>query len=158
MSGVYIAHLRRNDTGGDSHITFVVRDDASHSDVVLQTSDATWQAYNTYGGNSLYTCEPTDCPPGNPSTYKAAYKVSYNRPFNTAADDSGRSWLFSGGEYPMIRFLEANGYDVSYVSGVDVAPARHAAPQPQAVHLERPRRVLVRRRSAAPWRPRATRA
>ena len=24
-------------------------------------------------------------------------------------------------EYPMIRFLEANGYDVSYVSGFDVA-------------------------------------
>ena len=57
-----------------------MRDDASTSDVVLQTSDTTWQAYNTYGGNSLYTCEPTNCPPGNPSTYKAAYKVSYNRP------------------------------------------------------------------------------
>ena len=120
VSGVYIAYLRRNDTGDASHITFVVRDDASTSQVVLQTSDATWQAYNTYGGNSLYTCEPTNCPPGNPSTYKAAYKVSYNRPFNTAADDSGRSWLFSGGEWPMIRFLEANGYNVSYVSGVDV--------------------------------------
>ena len=120
VSGVYIAYLRRNDTGDASHITFVVRDDASTSQVVVQTSDATWQAYNTYGGNSLYTCEPTNCPPGNPSTYKAAYKVSYNRPFNTAADDSGRSWLFSGGEWPMIRFLEANGYNVSYVSGVDV--------------------------------------
>ena len=24
-------------------------------------------------------------------------------------------------EYPMIRWLEANGYDVSYISGVDVA-------------------------------------
>ena len=52
------------------------------------------------------------CPPGNPSTYKAAYKVSYNRPFHTAEDDGGRSWLFTGGEYPMIRFLERNGYDV----------------------------------------------
>ena len=125
VSGVYIAHLVRNDTGGDSHIVFVVRDDASNSDVVVQTSDATWQAYNTYGGNSLYDCVPADCPPNGqngsgPSTYKAAYKVSYNRPFHTAADDGGRSWLFSGGEYPMIRFLEANGYDTSYVSGVDV--------------------------------------
>ena len=76
VSGVYIAHLIRNDTGDSSHITFVVRDDASHSDVLLQTSDSTWQAYNTWGGNSLYTCEPSLCPPGNPSTYKAAYKVS----------------------------------------------------------------------------------
>jgi hypothetical protein len=119
VSGVYIAHLIRNDTGGDSHITFVVRDDASHSDVVLQTSDATWQAYNSYGGNSLYKCSVA-CPPGNPGGYKAAYKVSYNRPFNTAEDDSGRSALFTGGEWPMIRFLEASGYDVSYVSSVDV--------------------------------------
>ena len=27
-------------------------------------------------------------------------------------------------EYPMIRFLEENGYDVSYTSGVDVSPDR----------------------------------
>jgi hypothetical protein len=120
VSGVYIAHLVRNDTGGSSHITFVVRDDSSHSDVVLQTSDATWQAYNTYGGNSLYQCTVA-CPPGDPSTYKAAYKVSYNRPFHTAEDDGGRSWLYTGAEYPMIRFLERNGYDVSYLSEVDVA-------------------------------------
>ena len=30
----------------------------------------------------------------------------------------GRDFLFSN-EYPMIRFLEQNGYDVSYVSGLD---------------------------------------
>jgi hypothetical protein len=118
VSGVYIAHLVRNDTGGDSHITFVVRDDSSHSDIVLQTSDETWQAYNTYGGNSLYTCT-NPCPPGDPSTYKSAYKVSYNRPLHVAEDDGGRSALFTGAEYPMIRFLERNGYDVSYISGVD---------------------------------------
>ena len=119
VSGVYIALLHRNDTGGESHITFVVRDDASTSPVVLQTSDATWQAYNTYGGNSLYTCEVA-CPPGNPSTYKGAYKVSYNRPLNTAEDDGGRSALLTGAEYPMIRFLERAGYNMSYVASVDV--------------------------------------
>ena len=56
MSGLYIAHLVRNDTGGSSLIPFVVRNDASHSDILFQTSDETWQAYNTYGGNSLYQC------------------------------------------------------------------------------------------------------
>ena len=114
VSGVYVAHLVRNDTGGDSHITFVVRDDSSHSDIVVQTSDTTWQAYNTYGGNSLYTCTVA-CPAGNPDGYKAALKVSYNRPLST----EGASALFTGAEYPMIRFLEASGYDVSYLSGVD---------------------------------------
>ena len=158
VSGVYIAHLVRNDTGGvDSQITFVVRDDSSHSDVVVQTSDETWQAYNTYGGNSLYQCTVA-CPPGDPAAYKAAYKVSYNRPFDTAEDDGGRSWLFTGGEYPMIRFLERNGYDVSYVSGADVGTARLAAAQPQAVHVQRPRRVLVQEPARRASRRRATRA
>ena len=55
VSGVYLAHLVRDDTGGASLIPFVVRNDASHSDMIFQTSDETWQAYNSYGGNSLYT-------------------------------------------------------------------------------------------------------
>ena len=115
VSGVYIAHLVRNDTGGDSQIIFVVRDDADNADVVVQTSDATWQAYNDWGGNSLYKCTVA-CPPGEPAAYKAAYKVSYNRPLRT----EGPSQMFTGAEYPMIRFLEANGYDATYISGVDV--------------------------------------
>ena len=58
--------------------------------------------------------------PGNPQAYKGAAKVSYNRPWHTGQDDNGASW-FMYAEYPMIRFLEANGYDVSYTSGVDVS-------------------------------------
>jgi hypothetical protein len=118
VSGIYLAHLVRNDTGGGSVIPFVVRDDGSHSQLLVQTSDTTWQAYNTYGGNSLYSC--TLCPPGNPQGYKGAFKVSYNRPFHSADDDAGRSWLMYA-EYPMVRFLEANGYDTSYTSGLDIA-------------------------------------
>ena len=123
VSGLYIAHLVRNDTGGSSLIPFVVRNDASHSDVLFQTSDETWQAYNTYPsvttGNSLYQCS-SNCPPGSPEAYKGAAKVSYNRPWQSGADDNGASW-FMYAEYPMIRFLEANGYDVSYISGVDMS-------------------------------------
>ena len=121
VSGMYAAHLVRNDTGGSSLVPFVVRDDASHSDIVVQASDTTWQAYNTFGGNSLYSCTGS-CPPGNPVSYKGASKVSYNRPFHSADDDSGRSWL-TYAELPMISFLEANGYDVSYLSGTDVDSA-----------------------------------
>src|SRR4051794_29576330 len=36
VSGVYIVLLHRTDTGGESHIPFVVRNDASHSDIVYQ--------------------------------------------------------------------------------------------------------------------------
>ena len=122
VSGVYIAHLVRDDAqdrGGESQIPFVVRNDSSTSDIVVKTSDATWQAYNAYGGNSLYTCT-VSCPPGNPLAYKAAYSVSYNRPFDGAfTTDNGASYLYYA-EYQMIRFLEENGYDVSYVSDSDL--------------------------------------
>ena len=107
-SGIYFAKLVRTDNGGASHIVFIVRDDASNSDLLFQTADTTWQAYNNYGGNSLYT--------GGPVGY--AYKVSYNRPFNTRAVENGQDWLFNA-EYPMVRWLEANGYNVSYITGID---------------------------------------
>src|SRR3954447_18414807 len=125
VSGVYLARLVRDDTKGASLIPFIVRNDAGHSDMIFQTSDETWQAYNSYGGNSLYTCS-VNCPPGSPDAYKGASKVSYNRPFHSADDDQGRSWLMYA-EYPMIRFLEANGYDVSYTSGLDVGTAAGGA-------------------------------
>ncbi|WP_157441237.1 DUF4082 domain-containing protein [Actinoplanes awajinensis] len=108
VSGVYFALLKRTDTGGASHVTFVVRNDASHSDVIFKTSDATWQAYNLYGDANFYN----DGPNGR------ARKLSYNRPFATRSHESGRDFLFSN-EYPMIRFLEKNGYDLTYTTDVD---------------------------------------
>ncbi|MGN8244871.1 DUF4082 domain-containing protein [Cellulomonas soli] len=108
VSGVYLAHLKDPATGGESHITFVVRDDASTSDLIFQTSDTTWQAYNTYGGSDFY----------QGAANGRAYKISYNRPFATRAGVEARDFYF-GNEFPMVRFLERNGYDVSYQSGLD---------------------------------------
>jgi hypothetical protein len=111
ISGVYFAHLIRPDNGDDSQIFWVVRNDASHSDILFQTSDQTWAAYNDYGGHSLY---------GGPGTWdlnNRAFKVSYNRPYDTRNFEAA-SFIFNA-EYPMIRWLEANGYDVSYFTGVD---------------------------------------
>jgi len=114
-SGVYVALLTRTDTGGQSQIVFVVRNDSSHSAIYFQTSDESWQAYNAYGGNSLYGGDDTfDLP-------NRAYKVSYNRPFITRGFSQESATFLFGAEYPMIRWLEANGYDVSYFTGVDAA-------------------------------------
>lgn len=110
VSGVYIARPIRSDTTGDSHIVFIVRNDGNTSDVLFQTSDSTWQAYNLYGGANFYQ--------GGTSRTQAV-KLSYNRPFATRGGVENRDFLFSN-EYPMIRYLEQNGYDVSYVSGLDV--------------------------------------
>ena len=115
VSGIYIAAPVRNDTGGASQIVFVVRNDASHSAVLFQTSDETWQAYNGYGGHSVYG--PADVW----DLTNRAYKVSYNRPSDTRTfADEAATWVF-GEEYPMVRWLEANAYDVSYFTGVDAA-------------------------------------
>ena len=108
VSGVYRALLARDDGGGSNHILFVVRDDEGQSDLLFQTSDTTWQAYNVYGGNSLYT---GTAPAGR------AYAVSYNRPLFGVPDEDE----FADAEYPMLRWLERNGYDVSYTTGIDSA-------------------------------------
>src|SRR4051812_18728482 len=75
VSGVYIAKLVRQDgTAGENHIPFIVRDDGTKHDIVFQTSDTTWHAYNGWGGYSLYGGTVTTNRDGR------AYKVSYNRP------------------------------------------------------------------------------
>ena len=107
-SGLYIARPVRADNGGASHIVFIVRDDDGASDLLFQTSDTTWQAYNSYGGYNVYATG---------SAGVNAQKVSYNRPFTTRAT-STEDWLFTA-EYPMIRWLERNGYDVSYSTDLD---------------------------------------
>jgi hypothetical protein len=114
VSGIYIAKLVRSDTGGSSHIIFIVRDDSGGSDLLFKTSDTTWQAYNSYG---LGYIEYPDY--GYPS--QKATKASYNRPFLTRSVNNGLgayNWFFQA-EYPMVRWLEANGYNISYFTSVD---------------------------------------
>ena len=137
VSGVYFAKLVREDgTEGENIIPFVVRDDSSHSDIVFQTSDTTWQAYNPWGGANLYSGDtplnpndmiaymPPNCNCGIGAIGRA-YAVSYNRPYITGTDPnfllSGpQDYVFSA-EFPAIQWLEQNGYDVTYISGVDSA-------------------------------------
>ena len=115
VSGIYFAHLVRDDDPSlSSHIYFVVRNDASHSDIVYQTSDSTWEAYNRYGGNDFYVGGPG---PANAVSGGRAYAVSYNRPITTR-DCCPEDFVWET-EFPMVQFLEQNGYDVSYISTVD---------------------------------------
>ena len=99
-----------------SHIYFVVRHDGSNSDILFQTADTTWQAYNPYGGYCTYG----RVNPGFPRSIgipPRAYKVSYNRPLKTR-DYRAVNMVFNA-EYPCVRWLESNGYDVTYFTGVD---------------------------------------
>src|SRR5215467_9609811 len=114
VSGIYFARLAASSTVV-SQIVFVVRNDASHSDILFRTDDTTWVAYNDYGGNNVYYGS-------SGSSNGRAYKVSYNRPFNLRSETAGygtSNFAFYG-EYPMVRWLESNGYDVSYSTAVDL--------------------------------------
>ena len=121
------------DTGDSSHITFIVRDDSSHSDVVFQTSDTTWQAYNDYGGSSFYHGGANGRPTRSATT----------APSRPGAGSGGRDFFFAN-EYPMVRFLERNGYDVSYLAGVDSDRCGALLQEPQDLPVRRARRVLER--------------
>jgi hypothetical protein len=108
VSGFYLAKLVRQDgTFGENLVPFIVRDDNGQSDIVLQTDDATWQAYNTWGGANVY---------GDNNGTAVAYAVSYNRPLDLPELNFGLDGLL-----PAIMWLEKNGYDVSYMTDVDTA-------------------------------------
>src|SRR5215831_2959099 len=146
VSGVYFARIYRTDgTAGANQIPFVVTSNASHSDLVLMTSDETWQAYNDWGGYNVYhgnaTGSPWCCDWQNPGR---AVQVSYNRPFATRADTPNGQDFFFYAEFPMIQFLEKNGYNVSYVSQVDVA-------QPGAATILEQHKALVNAGHSEYW-------
>ena len=68
------------------------------SDIIFQTSDETWQAYNPWGGANLYRA--TDLA-ATPSPGRA-YAVSYNRPITTRGGGlaAGPQDYIFGVEYP----------------------------------------------------------
>lgn len=122
VSGVYFARIYRTDGSTDENqIQFVVTNNASTSDIVMMTNDETSQAYNTWGGYSLYQGDAS----GSPWCCSAldagrAVQVSYNRPFDTRWEATGEDYFFYA-EFPMIQFLEKSGYNVTYVSETDVS-------------------------------------
>jgi Ca2+-binding RTX toxin-like protein len=118
VSGVYFAKLTRLDgVAGANIIPFIVRDDEHPSDITFQTSDTTWEAYNPWGGYNLYGSID------GPLNDSRASAVSYNRPIITRGGGvaAGPQDFIFGVEYPAIRWLEENGYNVNYISGVDTA-------------------------------------
>ncbi len=115
VSGYFVAKLILTSgpaRGQASWIPFIVRAAPGTSSAMLvQASVNTWEAYNNWGGKSLYTFNSGGSIVPASKTVAAAM-VSFNRPFNNAID------VFHW-EYNRVRFLERNGYDVSYQTDVD---------------------------------------
>jgi hypothetical protein len=114
-TGEYIAQfelLEGPQDGLARYYPFVVRS-ATPADILVMVPHLTYLAYNRWGGTSAYenvTSEMGDFPP---SMHSHAYKVSFDRP-----DFLRREWRRY--DLPLLRFLEREGYDVSYLSETDV--------------------------------------
>ena len=109
VSGYYIAQLILTsgpNIGTARWVAFVVRQPASHSTVMVQVPVTTWLAYNGWGGKSVYDNKSANGVRAN--------HVSFARPTWAA------EFHMFDYEYPFVRFMERNGYDVSYATDVDV--------------------------------------
>src|SRR5258706_7795609 len=112
-TGVYLAKFT-DIKGKETYASFEVRGNP-HSEYIVVTSDNTYQAYNDWGGYSLYeadnasqTSEDAPLPRG--------VEVSFDRPY-TDGEGSGQVLTY---EINTIRWLERQGYDLCYISSVDL--------------------------------------
>ncbi len=123
LSGVYLAKLTALRDGTQSYIVFVVRDERT-VDFVFQCSDLTWQAYNRWPDRySLYDDGVKYWAWGRDAV------VSFDRPYgkycqivDAPLSTGSGEWLLW--EFPLAYWMEARGYDVTYVSSLDT----HADP------------------------------
>jgi hypothetical protein len=126
VSGVYLAKLTTSITPSQpttwqSYIIFVVREDGRNSDLYFQSSVTTFQAYNPWGGKSLY-----------PHPGGIANKVSFNRPYAASSRSDLRYGTGAGEffvminasplpawEYNALRWMEKQSYDLTYCTDID---------------------------------------
>ncbi|WP_157367909.1 N,N-dimethylformamidase beta subunit family domain-containing protein [Alloactinosynnema sp. L-07] len=111
-------YLLRLDTGSGSAQQFVpltLRTASNKGRVVVVNAVTTWQAYNRWGGYSLY-----EAPDGKRANRSRA--VSFDRPYQAAVMHGAGDFLFF--ELPFLTFAERLGIDLGYATDVDL----HADP------------------------------
>ncbi len=110
LPGDYLFVLRSSD-GGAHDVPLTVRDDQSKAALVIVNAVTTWQAYNPWGGCSLYMC------PGMKGVSRAEV-VSFDRPYDRAYNKGSADFLDH--ELSLVALAEELGLDVTYVTGVDL--------------------------------------
>lgn len=120
-SGVYIAKLITS--SGQSDCLFVVRAPRP-SPLLVQLATTTYEAYNAWGGDSLYPGGRLRV--GVTGTGQGV-SVSYDRPYDSI---TGAGQFFAR-DVAMVRFLERYGYPVSYTTDASVSadPGQLAGPR-----------------------------
>ena len=100
------------DVGEPAYVPFTYTDSGSDAAILVQSSVLTWQAYNAYGGASLYRG------PGG-STATRARVVSFQRPYTTSNTPTS-SMMFLRHELPFVSYAEQLGLDVTYWTDLDL--------------------------------------
>ena len=128
-SGYFLAVFETED-GFRSCTPFVVRNDRRRADFLVVVPFSTYQAYNFWPadgrtGRNLYKGYVRPGKVGGST--ERAFQVSFDRPYS---GDGRPSW--SELDIAAARWLEAAGFDVAYVSSLDlhegrVTPRQHAA-------------------------------
>ena len=113
-TGIYLAKFTNVD-GLQTYVPFDVQGN-NNSTYVVVTPDTTYAAYNAWGGYSLEKTEGDGALPDQTGTPLQAAKVSFDRPY-TQDDGSAQVLTF---EANAIHWLERQGYDLSYISNVDL--------------------------------------
>lgn len=104
--------------GQASYVPITIIDPASHATYLVQNDVLTWQAWNRYGGYDLYGGGP----PGVAPSYTLRSRVvSFDRPYTPSFGDGSADFLLE--EYPLVRFCEEHGLDVTY--GTDITTSTH---------------------------------
>jgi hypothetical protein len=98
-----------------SYVPLTVWDPASTATYVVKNDVFTWQAWNYYGGYDFYAGLGS-CPAGAYPLCSRARVVSYDRPY--AAEDGSGNFLTL--EYPLVRWAEQHGLDVTYATDLTV--------------------------------------
>ncbi len=110
LPGSYLLKLVSSQ-GDASYVPLTIRDDGASAQMTFVDAVATWQAYNTWGGCSLYKCYVHGAP-------KRAVKVSFDRPYIHTWH--GGSADFLDHELPLIALAERAGHDLAYLTSLDV--------------------------------------
>ncbi len=117
-SGVYSVKIT-TDTGEEADSMFVLRP-ASPPRIFVQIPVATYQAYNFWGGDSLY---PDGLEISGLSGSTQGYEVSYDRPYESdeaPESDTGAGEFFDR-DIALVRFLERYGYPVGYTTDFSIS-------------------------------------
>jgi len=122
-SGMYIVRLNSSQ-GAQSYVPFVVRS-RSTSRYLVVSNALNWQAYNSWGGSSLYVSKVGEPLP----SVTRALAVSFDRPY---LFDGGAGQLFFL-ELPLISWLERQGLDVTFTTDYDLSIDPASQPLPGAV-------------------------